>query len=272
MRLNSKSIHKLKPGFVSNDSVDIGLLKSIDPWSLVSICLYLIERADRPKKEIVLPQDVDMLDYLKRMHFDMFLREVGYSKEADQLVKISKDGERVHSIQDITRYKYQDEFNAKLENFLRMFTDYGFSVSNAHRATALVGELGNNVFDHNSGNWPTDISGCIIASQNYPERELIKIAVGDPGIGFKQSLKAAFPNLPNDMAAIKKGLAGFTGRVGEDRGNGLKLIQEWTLNNFSGNVIIQSGKGFVEVKQKGTFGHEVPKILGTIASVVINYK
>lgn len=272
MRLNLNSIHKHYPEFVSETAVDISLLKFVDSWSLVSICLYLIERADRPKKKIILPQDVDMLAYLKRMHFDMFLREVGYSKEADQLIKFNMDEERNHSVQDITRYKYQDEFNAKLENFLRMFTGFGFSVSNAHRATALVGELGNNVFDHNSGDWPTDIAGCIIACQNYPKRKLIEIAVGDPGIGFKQSLKTAFPDLPDDVAAIKKGLAGFTGRVGEDRGNGLKLIQKWTLNNFSGNVIIQSGEGLVVVKQKGTFGREVPRILGTIASVVINYK
>lgn len=272
MKLNFESIHKLYPGFVSSTSVDIKLLESIDPWSLISVCLYLIERADKPEKGIILPQDVDMMAFLKKMHFDIFLREIGYSKEANQLTEFSKDEERNHDVQDITRYRYQDEFNAKLGNFLRMFTSFGLDTSNVFRATALVGELGNNVFDHNSGNWPTDIGGCIIACQNYPKRKSIEIAVGDPGIGFKRSLKTAFPDLPDDIAAIRKGLAGFTGRVGEDRGNGLKLIQKWTLNNFSGNVIIQSGEGLVVVKQKGEFGRKVPRILGTIASVVINYK
>ncbi|MBU0569258.1 hypothetical protein KKB40_00560 [Patescibacteria group bacterium] len=272
MRLNLHSIHKHYPKFVSKTTVDISSLKFIDPWALVSICLYLIENADNTRKTLILPQDIDVLTYLKRMRFDVFLGEIGYSKEAGQLMKFDMGERKNLNAQEITYCKYRDEFNANLENFIRMFANFGLCKSDTYRATALVGELGNNVFDHNSGNWPTDIGGCIIAGQNYPKKKLIEIAVGDPGIGFKQSLEVAFPNLSSDIAAIKKGLAGFTGRIGEKRGNGLKLIQEWVLKNFSGNVIIQSGKGLVIVNQKGTVEREVPRILGTVASLVIKYK
>src|SRR5436305_863822 len=43
-----------------------------------------------------------------------------------------------------------------------------------------------------------------------------------------QDVARTFPNINSDIEAIKLGLAGNTGRVGEIRGNGLKLIQQWT--------------------------------------------
>jgi hypothetical protein len=73
------------------------------------------------------------------------------------------------------------------------------------------------------------------------------------------------------MEAIKKGLEGNTGRVGEMRGNGLKLIQEWTVKKFSGQVMIHSGDGLAIVAQNGTQFRRVNKILGTIAQFVIHY-
>ena len=77
---------------------------------------------------------------------------------------------------------------------------------------SVVGELGNNVFDHNSGSWPLNISGCIIAAQNYSKEKSIQFVIGDPGVGFRGSLKSAYPEINNDIEAIKKGLAGNTGR------------------------------------------------------------
>lgn len=166
---------------------------------------------------------------------------------------------------------YRDEFNARLGRFITMFKTFGLNENDAQRATSLVGELGNNVFDHNLGNWPTNISGCIIAAQHYPSTKTIEIAVGDPGVGFYGSLKAAFPEINNDIDAIKLGLAGNTGRIGEIRGNGLRLIQQWTLQNFSGKVMIHSGNGLVIVNKTGMKEYTVNKILGTIAQFMINY-
>ncbi|PJC38726.1 hypothetical protein CO044_03430, partial [Candidatus Peregrinibacteria bacterium CG_4_9_14_0_2_um_filter_38_9] len=115
------------------------------------------------------------------------------------------------------------------------------------------------------------IVGAIIAGQNYPAYKRIEITIGDPGVGFYESLTKAFPEIKNDMEAIKKGLEGNTGRVGESRGNGLKLIQKLTINNFSGQVMIHSGDGLAIVSKKGIQLSRVHKILGTIAQFVINY-
>jgi hypothetical protein len=115
------------------------------------------------------------------------------------------------------------------------------------------------------------VVGCIIAAQHYPRLRKIEISVGDPGVGFYRSLKVAFPKIQNDLEAIKLGLAGNTGRIGEVRGNGLKLIQRWTIQNFCGKVMIHSGEGLVIVAKEGMKEYTVNKILGTLAQFVINY-
>ncbi len=152
-----------------------------------------------------------------------------------------------------------------------MFKNFGLNDEDAHRALIIVGELGNNVFDHNLGNWPTNFSGSIIAAQNYPRLNRIEMIVADAGVGFLGSLRNAFPDLTTDIAAIKKGLEGNTGRIGENRGNGLKTIQKWTIGNFHGILTIHSGGGLVQVDENGTQEKEVAPIVGTLAQFVIYY-
>ncbi len=213
-----------------------------------------------------------MLKYLKRMHFCEILSELGYKEEFELLNKVQIPENYNLNIQEISHCEYRDELDGKLEKFMEMFKNFGLNEYDARLATALVGELGNNTFDHNLGSWPTDISGCIIVAQNYPTKKKIQVAIGDPGIGFLGSLKAAFPNLKTDIEAIKKGLGGNTGRIGELRGNGLKLIQRWTIDNFSGKLAIQSGEGLAIVDENGITEAKRNKILGTLAQLMIYYK
>lgn len=271
MNLDFKNFYKNIGKIVKGSTVDLSEVEFIYPWSMVMICLLLIERMSDPNKKLILPSKTETKTYLKRMRFDRILSELGYSEAKEELDKIEIPERDNINIHEVMHCYYRDDFNARLGRFISMFRNFGLNESDAQRATALVGELGNNVFDHNLGNWPTTMSGCIIAAQHYPNTHTIEIAVGDPGVGFYGSLKAAFPEITSDIEAIKLGLAGNTGRIGEIRGNGLKLIQQWTLQNFSGKVTIHSGDGLVIVDKSGMRDFEVNRILGTIAQFVINY-
>lgn len=167
---------------------------------------------------------------------------------------------------------FRDEFSARLVSRIRrMFQSFGMNEDEEQRATALVGELGNNVYDHNEGSWPTDVGGALIIAQQYPDQKRIEVVVADPGVGFLGSLKLAKPDLVDDIEAIRLGLQGVTGRVGEKRGNGLKLIQRWTIEDFKGILRIHSGSGLVEVDHTGTKATSVSKTLGTLAELVVFY-
>jgi hydrogenase maturation factor len=66
-------------------------------------------------------------------------------------------------------------------------------------------------------------------------------------------------------------LAGNTGWIGVDRGNGLRFVQEWTLGKFFGNVIIHSGTGIVKVDKEVIEAKIAPMILGTIVQIMLYY-
>ena len=165
---------------------------------------------------------------------------------------------------------FRSDFEARLSSKIRiMFKNFGLGSDDESMATALVGELGNNVFDHNEGSWPTNIRGAIILGQHNQMKKQIEVVVADPGIGFRGSLSIADPNLKSDVDAIMLGLSGVTGRVGEPRGNGLKTIPNWTINKFNGIVRIHSGNGLVVVDKDGQHATTVFPIVGTLASFVV---
>lgn len=271
LTLDFEHIYGYLDSIVRGHTIDLSAVEFVHPWSIVMICLLLIERHGFPDRELILPTNSNTCGYLKRMHFPQLLREIGYDSHADQLEQHSVPEKENLNIQEIVHCLYRDEFNVRLEHFIAMFRNFGLSDQDSYLATGVVGELGNNVFDHNSFSWPTNISGSIIVAQNYPTKRCIEVAIGDPGIGFRGSLAVAFPKLKSDVEAIKTGLAGNSGRVGESRGNGLRLIQQWTTQNFSGTVMVQSGDGLVIVRKGQIEDKEVQRIVGTLAQFVIHY-
>jgi len=269
MQLRFDTIYKNIDNIIKGSTIDLSDVDFIHPWPLVIICLLMVERHKNPDKELILPKNPDVLDYLKRIHFCDMLRELGYDKEFNSLNKIVKPESYNLNVQEIMHCNISDEFNARLGHINLMFQNFGLNKDQANFATNIVAELGNNVFDHNSGNWPTDIGGCFIVAQNFPTEKQIEVAVGDPGIGFLGSLRARFPHINDDVEAIKLGLRGNTGRIGEDRGNGLGFVQRWTIDDLYGNLMIHSGNGLVEIGKNGIKKSNVNKILGTIAQFVI---
>lgn len=257
--------------WASASSLDLSRAEFLYPIEIIESCLLLARNSVVPNRTLVLPTNPETLHYLERMHLDVVLHELGYREQAEQLQAHTGSERDAVSFHEILHCVASDAFSARLGRFERMFHSFGLDDDLVKRATVLIGELGNNAFDHNLGNWPTNVSGVFIAAQNYSKLRRVEVAVGDPGVGFRVSLHNAFPDISNDVEAIKKGLAGFTGRVGEKRGNGLKVIQHWTVDNFSGTLTIRSGNGLVRVSRAGIESTEVGYNFGTTAQLVLNY-
>jgi hypothetical protein len=112
--------------------------------------------------------------------------------------------------------------------------------------SAVVGEIGNNSFDHNLGNWP-DVPGIFFKIDD--EEKIIVLA--DRGQGIFKSLQKIRPEIKSHLEAI--GVA-FTeiisGRTPEQRGNGLKFVRRVIEENklklkfYSGDAkcIIENGE------------------------------
>jgi anti-sigma regulatory factor (Ser/Thr protein kinase) len=196
-------------GTITESVVDLSQTTYLHPWDIGDICLLLVERQLLPDKQLILPKSPDVFMHLKRMQFQQFLSELGFDKEAQALQEIQIDEQENLNLQKITHCRYVDEFSARLGHFEKMFKNFGLNEEDSKRALVIVGELGNNVFDHNIGSWPTNFNGAIIIAQNYPEMKRIEVVVSDAGVGFLGSLKNAFPDLNQDIEAIQKGLEGI---------------------------------------------------------------
>src|SRR3954468_7756384 len=91
----------------------------------------------------------------------------------------------------------RDDFQARLETFQSKLRSVATNEL-LSLATAVAGEIGNNSFDHNLGNWP-DIPGVFFA---YSMREG-KIVLADRGLGILSTLKRVRPQLTNAEEALK---------------------------------------------------------------------
>jgi len=117
--------------------------------------------------------------------------------------------------------------------------------------SSMVGEIGNNSFDHNLGSWP-DIRGLFFAYDLNKKQ----IALADRGQGILTTLKRVRSTLINDSEAL---LTAFTekisGRAPENRGNGLKYVKKVVVD-IKKDIILklyfQSGDAFIVLDDKTT--------------------
>lgn len=110
---------------------------------------------------------------------------------------------------------------------------------------AIAGEIGNNSFDHNLGNWP-DINGIIFA-YDIKERRVI---LADRGQGILTTLKQVKPDLANHVEALKVAFTEvISGRAPESRGNGLKFVKEVVRKNDF-KLFFQSGDAGLNLSKR----------------------
>lgn len=132
----------------------------------------------------------------------------------------------------------RDVFSVRLERLLAELEK--MIGEDAYLISAVVGEIGNNSFDHNLGNWP-DVPGVYFAHDPAAKT----IVVADRGQGVKTTIGRVVPEVKDDQEAL---LVAFTqvlsGRSGEKRGNGLKFVDSavmenrWVLRFQSGAAMI----------------------------------
>lgn len=137
----------------------------------------------------------------------------------------------------------RDVFQARLEKFQsKIIKD--LPIATTSLITAISGEIGNNSFDHNLGNWP-DITGIYFS---YSIRNKI-VVLADRGQGILTTLKRVRPNLSNAQEALKTAFTEtISGRLPEARGNGLKFVSQVVAKNpFT--LYFQTGDAYLYLTQ-----------------------
>lgn len=154
----------------------------------------------------------------------------------------------------------RDVLSARLESvFNRLEKTVG---EDAFLLTATIGEIGNNSFDHNLGNWP-DIPGSILSY----DLTIRKVVLADRGQGILKTLRRIIPQVKNHREALKIAFTKkISGRFPEKRGNGLKFVakvirdKKWSLRFLTGEAQINLMDGKMALKRS-------PDIKGCLAII-----
>lgn len=137
-----------------------------------------------------------------------------------------------------------DVFKARLERLAMEMESNPALKSIAPLVSSAAGEIGNNAFDHNLGNWP-DVPGAFFA-YDLGKRVLV---IADRGRGILRTLRTVRPSLPNNAEALRIAFTEvITGRAPEKRGNGLKYVSK-VAKLYGFTLQLQSGDAAVIVNK-----------------------
>lgn len=156
----------------------------------------------------------------------------------------------------------RDVFQARQERLLKDLLMV-INENLAYLLAASVGEIGNNAFDHNLGNW-RDVMGLNFAV-NLKER---KIILADRGQGVLATIKKVRSKTANDVQALRVAFTEIiSSRSPEHRGNGLKFVKKvMEENNLS--LEFYSGAAICVIGPEGfKINDSQPAIPGTLALI-----
>jgi len=109
--------------------------------------------------------------------------------------------------------------------------------------TSIAGEIGNNSYDHNLGQWP-DIPG-IFFGYDLNKKQIV---LADRGLGVLETLRRVLPELKNHEEALRTAFTKIiSGRKPEARGNGLKYVRN-VISKYPINLIFQTGDAKLTLK------------------------
>ncbi|MBI4268687.1 hypothetical protein HY627_02565 [Candidatus Uhrbacteria bacterium] len=133
----------------------------------------------------------------------------------------------------------RDVFQSRANKMVIECSTISSIADKAYLLGLVAGEIGNNSFDHNLGNWRDEKGTYFIF--NISERVIV---IADRGSGVLCTLRNVRPSIADDCEALTTAFTEtLSGRAPENRGNGLKLVakvvreQKWKLVYCSGRGI-----------------------------------
>lgn len=243
----------------ASDIIDLSMTKFIDPYGMVGVLeLGRMQSMKGNRKTLRLPEGGDVLKYLERMNF--FKYAAGFfdidfpggdlperfsrSADSDVLLEITpiEKSDDIHFIVG----QVKERAHAILETHLQ------YNEGAIHGFIVALSEVCQNIIEH-SGN--TGLVGI----QKYNFRKLgknvVKIAVMDLGMGFRESLKERF-DIGSDAEAIEKAMFHSVSRhADEGRGHGLAAVRRF-VDKWNGKISIRSGRARLAVIPEWSWGKE----------------
>jgi len=140
----------------------------------------------------------------------------------------------------------RDVFEARLERMKIMLSENKELSKSRFLLSAIAGEIGNNSFDHNLGNWP-NVMGIFFGYEILDNKCVIVLA--DRGLGILETLQRVKPELSNHQDALKTAFTEIiSSRYPERRGNGLKFVKN-SVESKKFSLVFRSGNAEIKINK-----------------------
>ena len=272
-QLTEETFEQTLRSFIQSEEIDLSDAAFIDPYGMLGLLeigeLCMLEDV---KKTVILPRSDEVCRYLDRMDFFTHARRYfslesssgeapgKYLRSAasDVLLEITpvEKSNDIHFIVGKVRDRAQAILAAHLRYDER--TINGFIVA--------LSEVCQNIIEHSENKGFVGIQKYRYSSLN---KNIVKIAVMDVGIGFRKSLSSRF-KLRSDLEAIDKALLhGASRHEDEGRGHGLAAVRRF-VNQWQGKLSIRSGTARLSIIPKWARGSEQQRNLIPFPGAQIN--
>jgi hypothetical protein len=246
----------LDSGFAT---LDLTRVAFVDAYALTGLACF-VASADRGGLAVrmVLPEEPDVRSWLSRMHLGEVLDAFGVQVEGE----LPRVAERDRRDALIELQRFGDTHGShRLASFVWERLEGGADGEVVNQLFEATGELGANVVEHAGSP-----SGGFVTAQRYkagtPEERII-VAVGDAGIGIRESLRPRYGDMTDDVA-IRRAVQWHVSRVpDEGRGQGLPGVVEG-VQGLGGTVWIRSGVALRTITRRRQTSIGVSRLQGTI--------
>jgi len=257
----------------TDDLIDLRDIDFMDPYGMIGVLeTGRMLRSKNIFKTLLLPESELVLKYLERMDFfryaaqyfdlvpdkpympDKYLR----SACSDVLLEITpiERSDDIHFIVGLVKKRAQSILEKHLHYDEQAVN--GFIVA--------LSEVCQNIIEHSEN---TGFVGIQKYHFNKYNRNIVKIAVMDLGIGFKQSLSSRVAP-EDDIEAIDKALLHAVSRYSDEgRGHGLAAVRRF-VEKWDGKLSIRSGSGRLSIIPEWSWGKHRESNLAYFPGAQIN--
>lgn len=232
---------------------DLSWADWIDPYGLVGLACMLEEISRRGHQvELILPESESVRRYMIRMGLDAVLHKA--DTILNEQLPVIEQFEEPDYVLELTNF-IDMASGEELANiiFERLAGTARNEIVEALYEAAI--ELAMNAAEHSQ----SPIGGYMAAftHQRGTEREFLVLAVGDLGIGIRQSLQRAV-KVTNDFQAVERALERYVSGTGTPgRGQGLAEVSEY-IDRLGGWTVLRSGQARRQI------GPQFPQTRGVV--------
>ncbi len=212
------------------------LLTIAEAAEILGISVDTLRRWDRSGKFVAVRKEGGTHRYYRQKDLEIF---------ASDLVKLANDWAADGSELPATFYCANSSvFQARLIKMQDALIRESVADAIMPLIVAVAGEIGNNSFDHNLGQWP-DVPGIFFGY----DISKCQVVLADRGLGILATLSRVRPELKNHTEALRVAFTEIvSGRSPEDRGNGLKFVRQVVAENPI-SLFFRSGDGELRLKK-----------------------